>query len=186
MLETRGLTLGEELKLILPTINGKPAFLPAEILRDTSTSIQGTAGAIEKAGAILRGEQGRMKFLQVEPATGTYVAWNPLPDLTKFSFLTPEGVRIQSDGRIGMARVEVNPTEARVFVTHVWEKGQEQDETAGTALLLTGFQKAPRLDFNGVELTDVITRTVNGQHAYVLPLRHPIKSIAEMERSLRE
>ena len=42
------------------------------------------------------------------------------------------------------------------------------------------------LDFNGVETTDVITRIVNGQHAYVIPLRHPIKSIAEMERSLME
>ena len=85
-----------------------------------------------------------------------------------------------------MARVEVNPTEARVSVTHVWKEGQDQDTTAGTAFVLTGFDSAPKFDFNGVEQTDLITRTVNGEPAYVLPLRHPISSIADMERSLSE
>jgi hypothetical protein len=185
VLETRGVTSGEELKLILPTINGKPAFLPAQILRDTSTSIQGTAVAVEKSGAILRGEQGRMKFLQVEPETGTYVAWNPLPDLTKFSLLIPSGAKVQSDGRIGLARVEVGANE-QVVVTHVWRDGQDQDAAAATAFVLTGFQRPPRIELNGAVHDDVLPRLINGQRAFILPLQNSIRSAAEMEQLLND
>jgi hypothetical protein len=185
VLETSALTTGEELNLVSPKINGKPAFLPAGILRDTSTSVQGTAAAIEKAGGVLRGEQGRMKFLQVEPATGTYVAWNPLPDLTKFSFLIPGGAKIQSDGRIGLGRVEVDAND-QLTVTHVWKEGQDKDPTAATALVLTGFQRPPKVEFNGAVQGSVTTRMVNGQSAYIVPLQNSIRSAAEMERSLND
>jgi hypothetical protein len=126
-----------------------------------------------------------MKFLQVEPATGTYVAWNPLPDLTKFSFLIPGGAKIQSDGRIGLGRVEVDAND-QLTVTHVWKEGQDKDPTAATALVLTGFQRPPKVEFNGAVQGCVTTRMVNGQSAYIVPLQNSIRSAAEMERSLND
>jgi hypothetical protein len=184
LLETGGLTTGDELSLIAPKVNGHPAFLSADILRDTTTSIQGTGVAIEKDGAVLRGDAGHMKFLQVDPRSGTFVAWNPLPDLEKFSFSIPGGEKIQSDGQIGMARVEVNPSENRVSVAHAWRVGQDRDPNAATALVLTGFQSLPTVELNGIVQTSLITGTIRGGRAFLLPLRMPIKAPADMEKSL--
>ena len=186
MLETKLSEIGAELKLAYPKVNGRSAFLPPGLLRDTTTSIQGTAATIEKLGAVLRGDEGRMKFLQVEPKSGTFVGWNPLPDLAKFSLIVPGGSKIQSDGRIGLARVLVNPRENRVTVTHVWREGQERDQTAATALVLTGFNAPPAVELNGTIQNDLATRTIRGANAYLIPLQPTMKSEAEMERALAE
>jgi hypothetical protein len=186
LLETGGVTTGDELKLIAPKVNGRPAFLPADVLRDTTTSIQGTGVTIEKEGAVLRGDAGLMKFLEVEPRSGTLVAWNPLPDLAKFSFLLPGGGKIQSDGLIGMARVEVNPGENRVNVAYAWREGQDQDPNAATALVLRGFQTQPIVEVNGVVQSSLITSTIRGNPAFLIPLRMPMKIPGDMEKLVDE
>src|SRR5262249_14903908 len=163
-------TVGDELSLIHPMVNGRPAFLPAGVLRDTTSSIQGNAATIEKLGAILQGEQGRMKFIQVEPQSGSFVAWKPLPDLAKFSFLIPGGMKIRSDGRIGLARVKVSPYKNRITVTYAWREGQEREPGAATALILTGFKMPPEVELNGISQTDLETRSVDGELAYILRL----------------
>jgi len=127
-----------------------------------------------------------MKFLQVEPKSGTFVGWNPLPDLAKFSLSVPGGSKIQSDGRIGLARVLVNPRENRVTVTNVWREGQERDQTAATALVLTGFNAPPAVELNGTIQNDLATRTIRGANAYLIPLQPTMKSAAEMERALAD
>ncbi len=182
--ETKLSVVHGELTLIEPKVNNQSPFLPSGILRDTTTSIQGTAATIEKLGSVLHGDEGRMKFLQAEPKTGTFVGWNPLPDLATFSLLVPGGLNIQSDGRIGLARVQINPLENGVVVSHAWSAGQEQDPSAATALVLTGFNKPPTVEFNGAVQTGLPTRTIKGDLAYLIPLQATMKSPAEMEKAL--
>jgi hypothetical protein len=160
--------VGDELSLIQPKVNARPAFLPTGVLRDTTTSIQGNAATIQKLGAVLRGEEGRMKFIQVEPQSGTFVGWNPLPDLAKFSFLIPGGIKIRSDGRIGLARVQVNPRQNRVIVSYAWREGQHQDPNAATAFILTGFKMPPEVELNGISQTKLETRSLDGELAYIV------------------
>jgi hypothetical protein len=126
-----------------------------------------------------------MKFIQVEPQSGTFVGWNPLPDLTKFLFQLPNGAKIRSDGRIGLARVLVNARENRVEVTHVWAQGQDKEPEAATTLVLSGFDQPPTIELNGTQM-NLTTRTLQGQLAYLVPLRATTRSIAEMEKALRD
>jgi hypothetical protein len=184
ILETGLATIGGELTLVRPEVNGRPAFLPPGVLRDTSTSIQGDAATIEKLGAMLQGEQGRMKFIQAEPQSGTFVGWNPLPDLMKFSFLIPNGIKIQSDGQIGLARVLVNPRENRVVVTQAWREGQDREPNAATTLVLSGFKKPPKVELNGTVQINLITCTLRGQPVYLVPLRDITSSVDEQEKTL--
>ncbi|NQT89358.1 hypothetical protein HQ560_21495, partial [bacterium] len=90
-------------------VNGEWPYLPKGIERDTPLAQQGRSGRLEKGGAVLRCEPGRMAYLQVEPVSGTVAAYNPLPDATCWSLDLPGGGRIASAGRLGMAHVIVNP-----------------------------------------------------------------------------
>ena len=109
-----------------------------------------------------------------------------MPDLAKFSLLVPGGVKVQSDGRIGLGQVRVDLDQNRVVVSHAWGAGQEQDPNAATALVLTGFTTPPTVEFNGVAQTDLATRMIRGELAYLVPLRATIKSAAEMEKALAD
>ena len=184
IIQTNAVKTRDELALIQPKVNGRPGFLPAGVLRDTSTSIQGDAIAIEKLGAVLRGEQGRMKFLQVEPKSGTFVGWNPLPDLANFSLEVPGGMKVRSDGRLGLARVLVNPGENRVEITQAWGEGQQTPDTA-SALVLTGFEAAPSVKFNGSIETNLITKTIGGERAFLVPLGRTVRSDDQIEKGSR-
>jgi len=186
VLETKLATVAGELTLVDPKVNGRPAFLPPRILRDTTTSVQGMTAAVEKMGAVLRGGDGRMKFLQVEPKSHTYIAWNPLPDLETFSFLVPGGIKVRADGGLGLARVEVNPVANRVDVSQAWREGQTQDKSAASALVLTGFSKPPIVEYNGVVQKELATRIIHGERAYLIPLQATMKSTPEMEKALAE
>lgn len=186
ILESELSAIDGELTLIEPKINSNSAFLPSGILRDTSTSVQGTAAIIEKFGAVLRGDEGRMKFIQVEPKSRTFVAWNPLPDLTKFSFLVPGNVKIQSDGQIGLAQVLINPLENRVVINHVWSAGQEKNSSAASALVLSGFDKPPSVEFNGVIQSGLASRAIFGKPAFLIPLQATMKTTGEIEKSISE
>ena len=186
LLETKLAAVNGELALIEPKVNGRAAFLPPGILRDTTTSVQGTAAAIEKSGAVLRGEVGSMKFLQVEPETKTFVAWHPLPDLDKFSFSVPGGFKIQADGRVGLVRVQVNPLTTRVTIEQAWREGQQREPDAATAFVLTGFDKPPTVEFNGAVRKHLATRMIHGERAYLVPLRAAMKSARKMAKALAE
>jgi hypothetical protein len=186
VIETKLSTSNGELVLVEPKINGRPAGLPVGILRDTTTSVQGSKKQIEKLGAVLRGDEGHMKFLQVEPISSTFVGWNPLPDLSKFSLLLPNGTRIQSDGGLGLARVQVSVPENQLKVSHSWSAGQEHNPGAATTLVLTGFKMPPAVEFNGVTQTNLSTCLINGSLAYLVPLQATTKSADEIEKGLAD
>jgi hypothetical protein len=186
LLETGIKTMDGELTLIDPTINGRPAYLPAGVLRDTTTSVQGDAATIQKMGAVLRGEQGRMKFIQVEPQSGTFVGWNPLPDLARFSFQIPGGLKIQSDGRIGLARVRANARANQVEITHAWSEGQDGAPDAATVLVLIGFEQPPEVTLNGTTQANLVVQLLRGEPAYLVPLRNATRSPSELEKALSD
>ena len=100
--------------------------------------------------------------------------------------LVPGGLKIQSDGRVGLARVQVNPLENRVIVSHAWRAGQERDPTAASALVLTGFSASPTVEFNGAIQAGLATRMIHGDRAYLIPLKATMKSEAEMDKALAD
>ncbi len=60
-------------------VNGQWPYLPKDMERETSLSVMGRSGKLEKNGALLVGEPGRMAYLETDPVSGTTVGYNPLP-----------------------------------------------------------------------------------------------------------
>jgi len=150
-------------------VNGQWPYLPSGIDRDSNLTRQGTTGLLAKNGAILRSEPGRMAYLQTEPITGTYAAFNPLPDPTLFSLEVPGGVAIQANGRVGLLRVIVRPREQKLWVNYAVKDDQHTDDMA-TSLLVFGLTGPPNIEYNGVKIAPVAKVIVNKQTAYVIPL----------------
>ena len=73
-----------------------------------------------------------------------------------------------------------------MIVTHAWRAEQERDPTAATALILTGFKAPPSVEFNGEARTNLVTRLIHGDLAYLVPLQATMKSQTEMEKALGE
>ena len=151
-------------------VNGEWPYLPAGIDRNSTLSQQGTTGRLEKNGAVLRVEQGKMAYLLTEPQSGSFVAWNPLPDPTVWSLAVPGGVTVEADGKLSIARVEVQPRENRLLIDYAVRENQKRRYMA-TALLVSGFERAPAVTRNGQEL-DIPFPTVDigGKTAYAIPL----------------
>ena len=75
-----GVMPGQQVKAVpYRRINGSNPYLQPGIDRDTTLSQQGTTGRLEKNGAVLMTEKGRIAYLQTEPSSGTYTGYNPLP-----------------------------------------------------------------------------------------------------------
>jgi hypothetical protein len=150
-------------------VNGEWPYLPDGIVRDSNLTVQGTTGRLEKNGAVLRSEYGRMSYLQTEPVTGTVCGWNPLPDATIWALELPGGAAVRSDGRVGMLRVAAHEEENRYVVDHV-RKGEPPVGTA-RALLFFGLDEAPGVELNGQAYPRQLPEAeVGGDTAYVLPL----------------
>lgn len=154
------------------TVNGRWPYLAEDVDRDTTLTRQGRAEVLEKNGARLRTEKGIMAYLQTEPRSGTYVAFNPLPDLTPFSLDVPGGVQVRTDGRVGITRVMVRPSENRVRIDHALKDEQKTGKNVAKAFFLLGLEPRPVIDFNGRRLTgaDIGEITVDGRTACYVPL----------------
>jgi len=151
-------------------VNGQWPYLPKGIERDTTLTQQGTTGRLEKNGAVLRCEPGRMAYLQTEPVTGTYAGFNPLPDPTMWSLYLPGGVRVETDGRVSMLRVIVRPRQNKVRVDYAIKADQTMPDMA-TALLVFGLEKPPTAERNGKQCSDELRPVkVRGRTAYLVPL----------------
>ncbi|MFP4056703.1 MAG: hypothetical protein ACLF0G_07530 [Candidatus Brocadiia bacterium] len=152
-------------------VNGRWPYLPEGLERDTTVSQQGTSGRLEKLGAVLATEPGRRAYLLAEPHTGTYMAWNPLPELTPFALTVPGGIVVEADGKLGLARVIVRPRGARLWVDYAFRADQGGEERA-TALRVRGFGRPPRVMLNGEPLGEGLREVDTEPHAaYVIPLR---------------
>lgn len=152
-------------------VNGAWAYLPAGLDRDSTLTQQGTTGRLEKGGAVLQCEPGRMAYLQTEPRSATFVGFNPLPDPTCWRLTLPGGQRVEADGRLSLTRVEVQPEQGRVAIDYAAKPDQAGDDMA-SALLLFGFgETAPAVTVNGQEPQHRLasTRTAAGT-AWLVPL----------------
>ena len=151
-------------------VNGRWPLLPAGIDRDSTLTQQGSTGRLEKNGAVLRSEKGRMAYLQTELLSGTFAGFNPLPDPTFWSLRAPGGVTIKADGKLGLARIVVCPQKDQIWVDYAVMKGQTSEGLA-KALLVFGMQNPPAVMFGNTLLPgSPATLTLDGKKASVISL----------------
>jgi hypothetical protein len=149
-------------------VNGQWPYLPSGIERDTTVAQQGTAGRLEKNGAVLVTDPGRKAYLQTEPLSGIYTGYNPLPDPTAWSMSVPGGIRIEAQGKVGLLRVTVTPRTNHIAVDYAPKVGQDGPAMAKT-LIVTGSRARPVVTLNGVAReTETILDTKAGQ--FLIPL----------------
>jgi hypothetical protein len=151
-------------------VNGAWPYLAPGLDRDSTFTQMGTTGKLQKGGATLAFEPGVTGYLQVEPTTGTVAGFNPLPDPTLWTLTTAGGVSVKSDGRVGLLRCVVADGGRKISVDYGVKDGQNTPDMA-TALLVFGLQAAPAIELNGAPLAKPQTVTIDGQTAYIIPLR---------------
>ena len=153
--------------------NGAWPYLPPRIDRDTTLSQQGTTGRLEKNGAVLVTEEDRKSYLQTDPASGTYVGYNPLPDPTSWSFSVPGGATIRANGKVSLLRVAVQPNENQLWIDYATKPDQDGPEMA-TSMLAFGFADSPVVFLNRKPISGPLkTTSVDGRTGYIVPLRTP-------------
>ena len=129
-------------------VNGKSPYPAKGIDRDSTLTQQGTTGKLEKNGATLICEAGKMAYLQTEPISGTVAGFNPFPDaVADWSLTLPGGASVKADGRVGLLKVVVQPKENRVLVDYA--AGDSKDEGMAKALIITGMNMEPAVVLNG-------------------------------------
>jgi hypothetical protein len=137
---------------------------------------------LEKNGAQVITEAGHMAYLQSEPRSGTYAAFNPFSDAVPWEIRVPGGIAIKADGRLGMARVTVRPSENKLWIAYDTTAGDAKGSDLASSLLLSGFKSAPLVEFNGQTLQALPNGTVNGSAVYVVPLRQKVKTATSETR----
>ena len=150
-------------------VNGQWPYLAPGIERDTTLSIQGTAGTLSKNGAVLKHQPGLMGYLLTEPVSGNYVFSNPLPDPQVLDITVPGGAHITADGRLGMAQVLINPKENTLDVRYAVKDGQVGDDMA-SALFVSGLAANPAVTLNGTAVKKLSSVDINGVPTWVIPL----------------
>jgi hypothetical protein len=136
-------------------LNGRWPYLPPGLDRDTTWSQQGTAGRLEKHGAVLTTEPGRKAYLLADPLSGAVVGYNPLPDPQRWMLATRDGVTMRADGKVGLLRLEYRPWAREIEIDHAPKAEQ------------TGADMARTITVSGLAEPPVVT--VNGQKAEVAP-----------------
>jgi len=163
-------------------VNGKDAYLPPGIERDSPFSQQATTGKIEKGGAVLTTNPGQQAMLQWESQGRVISAWNPLPDFNEFALDLPGGGRIFANGRIGLGCVTVDLAAKTVTIDHAWHGEQAKQAAAASALLATGLDKATQVILNGTTLPNLQSVSVDGTPSIVIPLVPDISPDAAIKR----
>jgi hypothetical protein len=166
-------------------VNGAWPYNPPGIERDSTLTMQGSTGKLEKNGATLISEPGHMAYLQTELNTGTYAGFNPFPDPISWSMSTPGGISVTANGKLGLARVVVRPKDNKVWIDYALRDDQETLAGMASAFLLSGFSKAPTVELNGVPIKTK-WRKESGRNIYEVSLSEvtanpvPAKTAANM------
>jgi len=150
-------------------LNGEPMYLPKGLDRDTSLTQQGRRGRLAKNGATLLTEPGRMAYLQTEPTSRSYAAYNPFPEPNLMRLETPGGASIQADGRMGLTRMIYQPEAHRLDVEHaVLPEDADRDDLA-SALVVSGTATPPEAIVNE-RAVEPIRAEHAGEPAWIVPL----------------
>jgi len=151
-------------------VNGEWPYLPEGVERDTRLSRQGR-GVVEKNGAKLTLEPGQMGYVITEPRSGTFLMANPLPDMTWFTFELPDGVKLQADGKIGLARFTVRPRTGELWIDHALNEEQKSGPDMATAIIVSGLKASPTVTLNGQpRQSSAPSLQLAGKTAYAIPL----------------
>ena len=128
-------------------VNGAWPYPAKNIERDTTLCQMSRSGRAEKGGAVLTVEPGRMACVEFEPLSGTFAGYTPLPDKTSWKFELPNGITVESNGKVGMLRVTVCPKQQRLSVEHAVRPG-ETNSAAATNIQVRGMT-SPSVSVNG-------------------------------------
>lgn len=152
-------------------INGADAFLPDGIDRDTTLTQQGATGRLEKNGAVLDMEAGRKGYLKTEPESGTFIGYNPVPDLSDWALKVPGDVEVTADGKLGLARIAIRPAEGKLWIDQAYTDDQKNRPDIARRVLVFGLPAAPRVTRNGRPLPEPPAQIeVDGRVAFAVPL----------------
>ena len=151
-------------------VNGEDPYLAAGIIRESPWSILGRTGRLEKNGAVLESESGYRTYLLCEPKSGVASAYNPVPDPKFMRLVMPGGQAVAADGRLGLARITIDPHQSRVKVRYALKDAQKNRPDMASALVLSGFDEKPEVSLNGEPVEDLTTFTTEGAKAYGVPL----------------
>lgn len=158
-------------------VNGEWPYLAAGINRDTSATVQGTSGRLEKNGAILETGEGNMGYLVSVPAKDVVVAWNPLPDLVPLTLhLPPRGAAdkqaggtLTVDGRVGICQIVCDTRDHGIVIEHAVHPRDADRYDVATGLFVAGGAGVKSAIVNG-ESVNPIEVTVDGQRGVAIPL----------------
>ncbi|MEI6519544.1 MAG: hypothetical protein WCO98_05845 [bacterium] len=131
------------------TVNGKDAYLPTGVERDSPFNIQSRTGNLVKGDAILHCTAGQLAVLQNEPVSGTVFAANPLAELNNFSLQMPKGVEVTADGKLGISFITVQPKQNTVTIDTGFIEKQAEDKDAAQTILIFGMDKKTVITMNG-------------------------------------
>lgn len=99
-------------------LNGASPLPPSGLDRETSWSQQGTLGRLEKNGAVLETERGRLAYLIADPFRRGVLAYNAQPDTSTFRLILDTGQEVRADGRIGLLRVAIDRDRRTLEIDH--------------------------------------------------------------------
>lgn len=169
------------------SVNGQSASLAAGLDRDTDVDQQGKRGRLEKGGATIVNEPGKLAALLVNTARKVYVGMVPVPDTQLWSFTSPGGIRVTGDGRLGMTRVVIDEANNTVDIRSDLKPEQEKYTTVASAILIFGTRADTTITRDGQALEAPRKETIDGKPAMVIPISPgvPLRSADEMTRLLR-
>ncbi len=172
-------------------VDGQSPHLPDGILRQSNWAIQGSTGHLELHGATVRTEAGRPAYLQAMPEAGVFVGYNLprpptvwfglrqtsdadelLPDVKHWAMSLPGGLRVESAGRVGLARVRAWTNENRLLIEHAFPRDADFATTPdlAPALLVFGAAEGLRVSLNGVDTGRLAAIDIDGEIAWIVPL----------------
>ena len=155
-------------------VNGRSPFPPPGIVRDGPIAQQGTAGRLEKNGAVLLTDPGAMGYLAADRAPGTVAAFN-VPSgeaLGHFELRLPGGAAVTADGGIGIAYAEFRQAENGLRVDQGYSPAQGRDPGRARRLIVSGLAAMPKVRLNGADLPaqSVLPVSWRGEPAFAVPL----------------
>ena len=130
-------------------VNGKWPYPPKGVWRETPYAVQSSTGRLSKGGATLSCQPGRMAYLQASPAQGLCAGYNPFPDPTEWRLDTPDGVRIEAEGKLGLAHIVWHGKDNRLVVDYALSDAQKADATVARSLRVSGTKAPPEVMLNG-------------------------------------
>ncbi len=151
-------------------MNGQWPYLAAGIERDTTLSVQGSSGHLQKNDAELTCEPGVTGYLLTDPHSGSYAGYNPLPDPSYWTLTLPGGIHVDADGKVSLLSVTAQPRENTLLIEYAAGEAQDGEEMA-TALLVNGMNSDPHILYNGKVVSEKMeTALIDGRRTLIIPL----------------